>query len=270
MTRTFTIPATGHTDKLRIVIHEPSLTSDRLGLKTWASSFLLAKRLSSLLPLFYSSPDPHFHRQNPAARTCMLELGAGTGLVGIAAAALFGAQVHLTDLPDIIANLTANVHANSKVIDRHGGSATIGVLDWQKEAQANKVKSDDGDDDDDEKSGARYGVILVADPLYSASHPRLLVETIKRWLRRNNHRDNDCNVGMAVAEPMVVVEIPLREAYKAEVQEFKKRMLEADFEIRAQGEEVGYDDWGGSWVEGYPPDNSAEVRCWWVVWAWST
>ena len=49
LTRTFNIPL-GSADMgdLAITLHEPALQADNLGLKTWASSYLLAKRLVSL------------------------------------------------------------------------------------------------------------------------------------------------------------------------------------------------------------------------------
>ena len=43
MSRTFNI-----SPKVRITLHEPSLTGDHLGLKTWTSSLLLAKRRGDL------------------------------------------------------------------------------------------------------------------------------------------------------------------------------------------------------------------------------
>ncbi len=236
ISRTFKIPTSAST--VDIVLHEPSLTADNLGLKTWASSYLLAKRLHLLrLP-------GAVHGEWPRA----LELGSGTGLVGIAAAAIGATSVHLTDLPGILPNLRRNVQENEELITSHGGSATTGVLDW----------SNDGDSPrpDDGAEGApnpncRFPIIIAADPLYSPQHPQLLVQTIKRWLTKSQHA-------------RVVVELPLRSAYLPEIDDFKERMQATALMIIDQGEEIGYDDWGGG-VEG----DLMEVRCWWAIWAWA-
>jgi len=224
MSRRFRIPTqSGNVD---IVLHEPSLTADNLGLKTWASSYLLAKRLHLLeLP-----------EATPGIERRVLELGSGTGLVGIAAAAVWGVEVQLTDLPEIEANLALNVRANQEVILKGAGVATTGVLDW----------SDTTNPPSDEE---RYRIILAADPLYSPEHPALLVRTIERYLLR-------------CAEARMVVELPLREAYAPQIADFKRKMHAIGLEISAQGEEVGYDDWGGGEDGGL-----REVRCWWGVWA---
>ncbi|KAF3796869.1 N-lysine methyltransferase protein [Nymphaea thermarum] len=61
-----------------------------------------------------------------------LELGSGTGLVGIAAAALLGAQVVLTDLPHVLPNLLFNAEANREVVraSGRGGSVSVDCLRW--------------------------------------------------------------------------------------------------------------------------------------------
>ena len=104
MMRTFEVPVSdGHNVVVRL--HEPSLTSDHLGFKTWTSSVLLSRRLTSL------------QQYLPQSQLRVLELGAGTGLVGIAAACAWGAKVTLTDLPDILPNLQMNTDRNGGVIE---------------------------------------------------------------------------------------------------------------------------------------------------------
>lgn len=223
--RTFRIPV-NDSETVDITLYEPSLTADNLGFKTWASSYLLAKRLK----------DIHLPPWQSQRRRRALELGAGTGLVGIAAAAVLGAEVHLTDLAAITDNLSLNVKANEKVIQRSGGAATTGVLDWEDE-QESKPDSE------------RYDIILSADPLYSPQHPRMIVNVIKTWL--SEHEDARC-----------IVELPLREAYIQEIENFKAMMAQSGFVMVAQEEEVGYDDWSNA--EG---DGSTEVCCSWAMWA---
>ncbi|CAN6478070.1 unnamed protein product [Victoria cruziana] len=61
-----------------------------------------------------------------------LELGSGTGLVGIAAAALLGVQVVLTDLPHVLPNLLFNAQANEGAVraSGRGGSVSVDCLRW--------------------------------------------------------------------------------------------------------------------------------------------
>ncbi|KAI9806569.1 MAG: hypothetical protein M1833_003756 [Piccolia ochrophora] len=220
MTRVFTIPASTH--DLKVSLHEPSLTADNLGLKTWAASYLLSKRLRRLSSLAF----PTELQQSPR----VLELGAGTGLVGITAAAVWGAHVHLTDLEEIQHNLSRNIEANNSIIAENSGSATSGTLNWATDTGPSS-------------EAARYPIILAADSLYSPEHPHLLATTIERWLQMS--RDS-----------RAIVELPLRQGYAKETEEFKTSMRNAGFSIIYQGEEAGADDW------------KTEVNCWWGVFSY--
>jgi hypothetical protein len=111
-------------DSFELIIREPALTGDSLGFKTWGSSYVLAQSLprlaeSSLSRLFGGS-----------SRERVLELGSGTGLLGIAAAAFWGAPVFLSDLPNIVPNLRVNAERNTSVVARKSGSLTVGPLTW--------------------------------------------------------------------------------------------------------------------------------------------
>jgi hypothetical protein len=110
-------------DDISLVIHEPPLTGDNLGLKTWASSYMLAKRLESIRI-------NHKLNENDEQLFALMELGSGTGLVGLAAAAIWKCSVLLTDLPEIIPNLKRNVEYNRKMIVKRGGYAAVQALDW--------------------------------------------------------------------------------------------------------------------------------------------
>lgn len=244
ISRDFSIPTTidpfGPT--VTITLYEPSLTADNLGLKTWASSYLLSKRLVRLsahcpLPINSGSASQPIPDRS-APQNLVLELGAGTGLVGISAAAVWGVHVHLTDLPSIVPNLSLNITANTAAISASGGVATSGVLDWSVLPE-------------EVQPSGKYAIILAADPLYSPEHPRLLVQTITRCLSMETNA-------------RVIVELPLREAYTAEIDDLHTKMAEAGLRLLVQGEEVGYDDWGG----GAGSSGLKEVKCWWGVWGW--
>ncbi|OJD19597.1 hypothetical protein AJ78_00454 [Emergomyces pasteurianus Ep9510] len=238
ISRVFSIPMTQHTN-FKLTLHEPSLTSDNLGMKTWVSSYLLAKRLYTFL-IPPSSLVPSRYKNNRPLRA--LELGAGTGLVGLSFAALWGsaASIHLTDLNAIVPNLAHNVELNEELLSKTGASVSTGVLDWSLETDPRPAPAED----------ERCDVILAADPLYSPDHPLWLVQTIQRWLCQDT-------------ESRVVVEMPLRDAYLPQVTDFRRRMRAAGLGVLMEGEEIGFDDWEGSDGE------ALEVRCWWAVWGWN-
>ncbi|KAE8148203.1 VPS28 protein-domain-containing protein [Aspergillus avenaceus] len=221
MSRVFTIPSPWG-EELTLTLHEPSLTADNLGMKTWVSSYLLSQRLHSLLestpqlvPAESTTPAPKADRTLRA-----LELGAGTGLVGLSFAAIRGklASIHLTDLPDIVPNLAHNAALNVELLTRTSATVTTDVLDWSVAPEPLPTPEE------------QYDLILAADPLYSPKHPKWLVDTVGVWLSRG-------------LDARVVVEMPLRDAYLPQVQEFRERMGQLGLAVVDEGEEVGYDDW---------------------------
>jgi len=60
----------------------------------------------------------------------LCRLGSGTGLVGIATAAIWSCSVLLTDLPDIASNLSYNIQKNASIVEAAGGTCSSMVLDW--------------------------------------------------------------------------------------------------------------------------------------------
>ncbi|KAF3939167.1 hypothetical protein ABW19_dt0208344 [Dactylella cylindrospora] len=233
LTREFRIAATedddGEVMETVIKIHEPTLDGDNLGLKTWGSSYALAKRFT--LPSVRSLVSAALSDDRK-----VLEIGAGTGLAGLSLAAVgvkAPVTVHLTDLPEIVPNLKRNVELNDEVIPE-GVEVTTGVLDWRLHVPGSNA--------------AKYPLIIAADPLYSTEHPQLLSSVVSSWLKQ-------CE------QARFIVELPLRKLYGGEVVEFKKLMEDRGLVILEEGEEAGRDDWGGG-VEG------EVMKCWWAVYAW--
>ncbi|OOF95267.1 hypothetical protein ASPCADRAFT_515690 [Aspergillus carbonarius ITEM 5010] len=221
MSRVFSIPTSGG-EEFTLTLHEPSLTADNLGMKTWVSSYLLSRRLHNLLETTpnlvpSASTTPKLH---PDKTLRALELGAGTGLVGLSFAALRGksATIHLTDLPDIVPNLAHNAALNVELLNRTAGAVTTGVLDWSVTPEPLPTAEE------------QYDLILAADPLYSPNHPKWLVDTITPWLSRG-------------LDARVVLEMPLRDAYLPQVQELRERMGQLGLAVVDEGQEIGYDDW---------------------------
>lgn len=220
--RAFEIPVP-HQRTAGIQLYEPSLIGDNLGFKTWTSSVLLSRRLASLRQHLPSSP------------MRVLELGAGTGLLGIAAACAWAVTTTLTDVPAILPNLQFNIDNNRRMIKTFGGDAGCLPLDWSDESNGPTNEDD------------RYSVILAADPLYSPEHPQMLVDTIGRWMRR-------------MSDTSFIVELPLRDGYEHEREELKSRLVNTGFKIAEEGYENGPEDWQGQVGE------QLEVECWWSLW----
>ncbi|KAK5278093.1 Protein-lysine N-methyltransferase rrg1, partial [Cryomyces antarcticus] len=75
--------------------------------------------------------------------------------------------------------------------------------------------------------------------------------TIDFWLDRSK-------------DSRVVLELPLREAYATEREDFRHRMEDVGLRILEQDEETGFDDWGGCGKD----VELTEVRCWLSIWGW--
>jgi len=240
---------------LEIKLHEPSLTGDNLGHKTWVASYLLAKRLPTLLPRHF----PSITTWHNDGRPLILELGAGTGLVGLAASGLFSASISLTDLQPIVGNLRYNADKN-KALTRHTMSPVwASELDWsdaaremeqEREQKRKKRVEDEKEDDEESEDEDEYknDIILAADSLYAPEHSGWLVRTMAAHLKRQ-------------PKSRIFVELPLRPGsnYPGE---FRAKMGYAGFTLLEEGQDIGYDDWQTQSGEGQ------EVRCRWSVWAW--
>lgn len=148
------------------------LTSQGLSFQLWpaASTFValldnyrldpttspLAATLSSLKPAGSTAP------------MNILELGSGTGVVGIAAAITLSADVTVTDLPHVLDNLSFNADANARTVARFGGRVRAAPLRW-------------GEDDDVEALGRSRSVDLVvaSDVVYHDHLYEPLLKTLR-------------------------------------------------------------------------------------------
>ncbi|KAG5050927.1 hypothetical protein AAZX31_02G053600 [Glycine max] len=139
------------------------LPSEGLSFQLWPA----ATSLVSLLDL---------HRENPPSasplsaalhgRRRIIELGSGTGLVGIAAAATLGAHVTLTDLPHVVPNLRFNADANAAVVGPTGGVITVAPLRWGHAADVEAI-------------GREFDLVLASDVVYHDHLYEPLLETLR-------------------------------------------------------------------------------------------
>ncbi|KAK4790291.1 hypothetical protein SAY86_017595 [Trapa natans] len=96
----------------------------------------------------------------------ILELGSGTGLVGIAAAAALGADVTVTDLPHVLPNLHFNAEANAPLLSSTGGAVRVAALRW-------------GEAEDVELIGNDFDLVLASDVVYYDYLFDPLLQTLK-------------------------------------------------------------------------------------------
>ncbi|KAM7224353.1 putative methyltransferase domain containing protein [Rhypophila decipiens] len=224
-----------------LTIREPPLTGDSLGLKTWGSSYVLAQ----LLPRFALGPLAHLLLDDVGTRAHaveVLELGSGTGLLGLAAAASWQARVVLTDLPTIISNLAFNADLNRQTIEVHGGRVDTAPLTWGGE---------EDEIDPRFRSTNHYKLIIVADPLYDDDHPALLAGAINEQLSLGS-------------DSRVLVMVPQRdETTKGLLATLRTEMLQQSSPLVCEEESIvaGEDDWGDDGDD----DDSKRVGFWWGI-----
>lgn len=224
MTRSFLIPSR---DGLVTEVHieEPALRAQNLSLVTWTSSFILASLLHKL-DISVSS----------RSRVPVLELGAGTGLVGLTAASLWEQPVYLTDLAPILPALSANINLNSAIVK---DLVNCGSLDWN---EPDFLFTGNGEKISADKDKAQ--VILTADTMYSEEHPELLSKAIFRWLAPD-------------PSARVIMTWPMRVAYLDQIREIWTILETGGLECILEGREQASDD---SWDD--------EGLCEWTVWQW--
>lgn len=143
--------------------------------------------------------------------SCVLELGSGTGVVGITAAAC-GAHVVLTDLPQALGLLQANIARNRQLIETSGGSARHAVLDWAANKQPVGVQLQEALGDQHQAS---WDWGCGADLVFNAPQVAPVVDAVKQFLLfGGGERRPDCFV-MAHKQRHAEVDALLVEALEA-------------------------------------------------------
>ncbi|CAB4254549.1 similar to Saccharomyces cerevisiae YBR271W Putative S-adenosylmethionine-dependent methyltransferase of the seven beta-strand family [Maudiozyma barnettii] len=203
----------------KVSLFEPSLTNDNLGWKTWGASLIL----SEILVENFNSKTV-FKPKDASEPLRVLELGAGTGLVGISWACKWKEefetsnlkiQMFVTDLPEILENLKKNVINNNV-----GNFVTADVLDWTyPDPFVKKYEIKDNS----------FDIILVADPIYSPNHPEWVVNMLSKFLKT----DGKC-----------YLEIPIRSKYAKEREILIQLLQKNNFAVLNERYDQGVDDWG--------------------------
>ncbi|XP_030529356.1 protein N-lysine methyltransferase METTL21D [Rhodamnia argentea] len=201
-----------HLRSVNATIAIRQLPSQGLSFQLWPAATTLLNLLDSHIsdpaagPL---SPILADRRCPGQRRLSILELGSGTGLVGIAAAVALGADVTVTDLPHVVPNLQFSVDANAAALaagSGGGGAVRVAALRWGKAEDVRAL-------------GEEYDVILASDVVYYDHLYDPLVETL-RWLFEGSDR----------REEMVFVMAHLRR-WKKDSAFFRKARKAFDVEV---------------------------------------
>ncbi|XP_043694993.1 protein-lysine methyltransferase METTL21D-like [Telopea speciosissima] len=163
-------------DSIKSSVMIKQLPSQGIPFKLWPA----AKSLVTLLDNYQLQPSSSpltqifsaFSNVSQHNRLRILELGSGTGLVGITAAAILGANVTLTDLPNVVPNLQSNVDANCNTLTLNGGSINVVTLRW-------------GEAEDMESIGHEFDLLLASDVVYHDHLFDPLLKTLQFYLRNN-------------------------------------------------------------------------------------
>lgn len=224
-----------------LVVREPPLTGDNPGLKTWGSSYVLAQMLHTIGETWLSHL---LGRKDGQPKPSVLELGSGTGLLGLAAAAIWQTRVIASDLPEIMPNLTYNIQTNRPIIQERGGSMEAGALTWGgEEGETDPVLF---------TAETTFKVIIAADAIYDNNHPALLACAIDERLCLDK-------------ETRAMVMVPQRDTATIKlISTFKENMASKKTPLVCLQETVvaGQDDWGGD-----EDEDAAHVKCWLGVFA---
>jgi hypothetical protein len=236
-----------NTKQIDIHIQEPKNSiSENLSLSTWGASFILANQLYKI---DVSEALESCRKNDETTKTTtthapILELGAGTALVGLTASLLWSHDAILTDLPAIVTGTAATVAANASSLNTAKVRVHCGSLDWfhpeiltfhQPDLTTTLPNLS--------PTSHKFPIILAADVVYDEQHPDLLLQTVTTWLAPGK------------ASRFVLAYV-LRVAYLDVIRDLWAKFEEAGLECVEEGQTTGDESW----------DEMAPYE--WCSWRW--
>ncbi|PPQ69480.1 hypothetical protein CVT25_002044 [Psilocybe cyanescens] len=183
LTRIFTFPVASNyiagrgsiPEQINVELNDAPLSKEdhtSVGLQSWGSSIILADRFC-LQPSFFSLVPP-----SGDETLRILELGAGTGMLSIAASKILhpspAVEIVATDYhPDVLQNLAKNIATNFPISSTLNPRITVEALDWEApnyDAPFNKP----------------FDIILAADVVYHPCHAQWIKKCVEQLLARPN------------------------------------------------------------------------------------
>lgn len=185
--RSFNIQKDDQGNEIQVSISEtPGLKAENLGFDTWGSSYVLANLLwrwkgDALRANAESGKNADDVNGDVKENSIpVLELGAGTSLVGISAAAVWGLEVIVTDLEPLMLGLAQNISVNQRLLSESRTRVRCGTLDWSQPSQLHIYPTGETIS----TSTTKANIILAADTVYAEDHPELLSQTVETCLAR--------------------------------------------------------------------------------------
>ncbi|PWA62579.1 methyltransferase family protein [Artemisia annua] len=158
---------TYHLTSINSTLTIRQLPSQGLSFQLWPAAETFVKLFDTYKP---SNTDPFSVTVTKCANDRkpirILELGSGTGIVGITAAAILGGEVTVTDLPHVLPNMEYNVELNREVVVSGGGEVRVARLSW-------------GEVGDMEVIGRGYDLVIGSDVVYHDNLYEPLIQTLK-------------------------------------------------------------------------------------------
>ena len=258
--RSFQIQTGTDGSTAEIKINEtPGVSAENLSLATWGSSFILANKLHKWKDEVNEAFKEVSPRNEKGEKSIIpiLELGAGTSLVGLSSAKIYDPPptspnsktsepqlpgVIVTDLAPLISGLQSNISANPSLSTTTPPKIAPGILDWWNPSDLSVVLPKETTT----ISSATHNtpLILAADTVYDSDHPQLLTSTITTWLSRS-------------PSARVILCYVLRHSYIDIIRDLWTQLEEAGLESIEEGQEDPDPD---RWDDVAPFE--------WCVWRW--
>ncbi|KAI5362558.1 putative lysine methyltransferase [Septoria linicola] len=205
----------------------PGIVAENLGLATWGAAVVLADVLHRWTPEIKKTitNDPELQTQALSNTIAILELGAGTGLAGLTASALWSLPAVLTDLEPVIPGIQHNITLNPSL------PCHAGALDWTSPSTLNLSSPSSSSPTTVSSSQTKASLILAADTCYTSSHPLLITSTVSHWLAPSPHS-------------RAIFCYPLRTSYIEHARNLWSEMQAAGFVCIEEGREEARELWG--------------------------